>query len=262
MSLLRTYAFLVVALLCAPHSANAQQGVDPTSPQQTVDQTSTSQPGLDSETNSPTTTGGEQPAATGQDEGKVGDRIFGILPNYATVEGAVHIRPVSTEEKFKMAALDTFDKPVFPFVAFTSWLAGVQGEEASWGRGPSAYAKRYATTYSDDAIATFLTTAIMPTLLHQDPRYFQLGEGKPWRRAWYATTRSFVTLDRSGHRQFNFSDVTGNFIGASAANLYHPAEDRVWSETLARWGTQMMWDILSDDLKEFWPDIRHRIRKP
>ena len=230
----------------------AQQEVAPQSPPQAPS---------DGDATPPTTAAGEQPSAIDQDDGKVGDRIFGILPNHTTVEGATHVRPVSTKEMFQMAADDAFDKPVFPFVAFTTWLAGAEGEEASWGTGPSAYAKRYATTFSDAAIATFLTTAVMPTLLHQDPRYFQLGEGKPWRRAWYATTRSFVTHGRSGHSQFNFSDVSGNFIAAAASNLYHPAEDRTWPDTLTRWGTQMMWDILSDDLKEFWPDIRRKIHK-
>jgi hypothetical protein len=111
-------------------------------------------------------------------------------------------------------------------------------------------------------VATFLTTGIMPTLLRQDPRYFELGEGSSWHRAAYAGTRSFVTLSRSGKHQFNYSDVTGNGIAAGLSNFYHPAEDRSWSNTLTRWGTQMMWDVLSDELKEFWPDIRRRIHKP
>jgi hypothetical protein len=83
-------------------------------------------------------------------------------------------------------------------------------------------------------IATFMTTAVMPTLLHQDPRYFVLGVGGAWHRVAYAATRSFVTLDHSGHRQFNYSDVTGNAIAATAANLYHPVEDRSWSDTTTR----------------------------
>ena len=260
MGQLRRCVVLVMTLLCSPHSALAQQAVDvkpaPEAPSMGDAKPPTAADGQPSDLDQ------AQPSRLDQDDGKVGDRIFGILPNHTTVEGATHIRPVSTKEVFQMAAEDTFDKPVFPFVAFTSWLAGVQGEEKSWGRGPTPYVKRYATTFADDAVATFLTTAVMPSLLHQDPRYFQLGEGSAWHRAWYATTRSFVTRGRSGHRQINVSDISGNFIGAAAANLYHPAEDRVWSDTVARWGTQMMWDILSDDLKEFWPDIRRRVRKP
>ena len=246
------YGILSICVMCACPAVNAQQPDSTESAKQ------------DSSKNSqPPSTPPEQGGGTNQDEaGKTGDRIFGVLPNYTTVEGAKVIVPVSTKEKFHMAAVDSFDPPVFPFVAFTTWFGQIQGEESSWGRGPVVYAKRYATTFSDDVVATFMTTGVMPTLLHQDPRYFELGEGSRWHRMAYATSRSFVTRGRSGHSQFNYSDVTGNFIAAALSNLYHPGEDRSWSETLGRWGTQMMWDVLSDDLKEFWPDIRRKIRKP
>ena len=104
---------------------------------------------------------GQPQAPAPDDTGKVGDRIFGVLPNYTTVEGAKRIEPVSSKQMFHMAAEDAFDKPVFPFVAFTTWLAQEQGEEASWGRGFRPYVKRYATTFSDDVIATFMTTAVI-----------------------------------------------------------------------------------------------------
>ena len=236
----------MIFLLLAPRFVSAQQETQPQQSSQDAQATAAPEAG--------------QPQAPAPDDtGKVGDRIFGVLPNYTTVEGAKRIEPVSSKQMFHMAAEDAFDKPVFPFVAFTTWLAQEQGEEASWGRGFRPYMKRYATTFSDDVIATFMTTAVMPTLLHQDPRYFVLGVGGAWHRVAYAATRSFVTLDHSGHRQFNYSDVTGNAIAATAANLYHPVEDRSWSDTTARWGTQMMWDVLSDELKEFWPTIRHQV---
>ncbi len=251
---LNPYGLLVISLLCASHAVNAQQAVAIQPAQQDSSKEAEPPP--------PTTSAGQSSETDRDDSGQTGDRIFGVLPNHTTVEGARHIQPVSTKEVFHMAAQDAFDPPVFPFVLFTSWLAQVQGEEASWGRSPAAYGKRYATTFSDDAIATFMTTAIMPTLLHQDPRYFQLSEGSPWHRAGYAATRSFVTLARSGNSQFNYSDVAGNAVAATVSNLYHPAEDRSWSGTLTRWGTQMMWHVLSDELQEFWPDIRRRVRKP
>ena len=226
----RFYGLLTACLLCPSLTAGAQ-----TAPAiQPFQHTS-------SNGSEPEATAGDARSEADQDDaGKIGDRIFGVLPNHTTVEGARHIQPVSTKDVFHMAAEDAFDAPVFPFVAFTTWLAQVQGEEASWGHGRTAYAKRYATTFSDDVIATFLTTAIMPTVLHQDPRYFELGDGSVGHRAGYAATRSFVTLGRSGHTQFNYSDVTGNAIAAAVSNLYHPAEDRSWSGPDPRWGTQMM----------------------
>jgi hypothetical protein len=255
-----TRRFVLCALAVAIAAPGAAMAQDVPASQPAPQAPAPSEPGPQPAT-PPTGTPGNAPVTADDDTGKTSTRIFGVLPNYTTIEGARKIAPVSTKEKFHMAAEDAFDKPVFPFVAFTSWLSGVQGEESSWGNGPKAYAKRYATTFTDDVTATFMTTAVMPTILHQDPRYFQLGEGKTLHRAEYAATRSFVTFGRSGQSQFNYSDVTGNFIAAGAANLYHPAEDRSLTDTTLRWGTQMMWDVLSSELKEFWPDIRQKLHR-
>ena len=249
----RTLAIVVCALLSTSAVTHAQQPATDGLPSQEPSADRPDAPPADADQSS-----------ASPETGITGERIFGFIPNYTTVEGATKIAPVSVQQKFHMAAQDSFDTPVFPFVAFTTLLAQAQGEESSWGTGPGSYFKRYATTFSDDVIATFMTTAIMPSLLHQDPRYFQMGEGNPWHRAGYAASRSFVTRGRLGREQFNYSDVFGNFIAASASNLYHPPEDRSWSDTVSRWGTQMMWDVLSSELKEFWPDIRkgmHRRQK-
>jgi hypothetical protein len=106
-----------------------------------------------------------------------------------------------------------------------------------------------------------MTSAIMPTVLKQDPRYFVLGEGGVVHRAMYALSRSAVTRSRSGRPQFNASEIAGNGIGAGISNVYHPVADRTVSGTMYRWGTQVLWDTLTNEAKEFWPDIRQRLHK-
>ena len=70
-----------------------------------------------------------------------------------------------------------------------------------------------------------------------------------------------MTRGASGASQFNLSEIGGNAFAAGVSNLYYPAADRTLPSTLTRWGTQIMWDTLSNELKEFWPDIRRKIRK-
>jgi hypothetical protein len=192
--------------------------------------------------------------STAPDTGNVGDRIFGVLPNYSTVEGAKSIQPVMAPEKFHMAVQNSFDPYVFPFLGLT---AGVGA-----GQGGVGYGRRYAMALADNSIGNFMTTAILPSALGQDPRYFTLGSGSVWHRVAYAATRSVVTRGASGARQFNLSEIGGNAIAAELSNLYYPAADRTMASTLTRWGMQVMWDTLSNELKEFWPDIRRRIRRP
>jgi hypothetical protein len=189
------------------------------------------------------------------------DRVFGVLPNYLTVEDATRVSAITTKATFRIAALNSFDPYVFPFVGAITAFAQLENQENSLGRGPGAYVERYATSFADGSISSFLTSAIIPTLLKQDPRYFELREGRAWHRALYAATRTVITKSRSGEAQFNLSGIGGNAIAAAVSNLYYPSEGRSAAQTLTRWGTQVMWDAVSNELKEFWPDIRRKVRR-
>lgn len=189
------------------------------------------------------------------------DHIFGVLPNYTSVERGQQAPPLTTKATFAMAAEGAFDKVVYPFTAFTAGVAQLQSQEPEWGYGWGAYGKRYAMGFADNTLASFMTTAVAPTALRQDPRYFVLGEGGVGHRTGYALSRTVITRSRSGHRQINFSEILGNGVAAEIMNTYHPIEDRTLSATMNRWGLQVLYDTITDVLKEFWPDIHHRFHK-
>ncbi len=187
------------------------------------------------------------------------DRVFGVLPNYGTVEDASTAPAITTKATFRTAALNSFDPYVFSFAGVIAAVAQLENQETSLGSGPRAYVIRYATSLADSSISSFLTSAIVPTLLKQDPRYFERREGSVWRRAGYAASRTVITRSRSGGAQFNLSGIGGNAVAAAVSNLYYPSADRSTAQTLTRWGTQVMWDAVSNELKEFWPDIRRKM---
>jgi hypothetical protein len=188
-------------------------------------------------------------------------RIFGVLPNYATVEHDGPLDPITAKQRFRIGALDSFDVFIYPFVGFTAGLAELRKQEPSWQRGAAGYGKYYAAAFADNTIGNMLTTAVVPSMLGQDPRYFVRGEGGFWHRAGYAASRSLVTRGRAGVHQFNVSEIGGNGIAAVVSNLYYPPEERTASETIERWGMQIMWDTLSNEMKEFWPDIRRALHR-
>ncbi len=189
------------------------------------------------------------------DQASPPDRIFGVLPNFGTVEDGTNAPPITTRQRFRIASLSTFDPFVYPFVAFTAGLADLRQQEPAWGGGARGYMKHYAAAFADNAIGNMMTTAVVSTLVNQDPRYFVLGTGGFWRRAAYAASRSLVTR-RDGRLQFNASELGGNAVAAGLSNLYYPVQNRSIAGTLDRWQTQVMWDTLSNELKEFWPDLR------
>jgi hypothetical protein len=187
------------------------------------------------------------------------DRLFGVLPNYTTVENKDLFGPLSAKGKFKLAAESSFDPYTFPFIGFIALIGQAENTEPSYGQGFAGYGKRYGTSYGDAIIGTFMTTAVFPSLLHQDPRYYQLGHGTFTHRTLYAVSRIFVTRADSGRNQFGTSEIAGNAVAAGISNLYHPAEDRTVSNTASVWATDVMWDTVSNVAKEFWPDIRRKI---
>jgi hypothetical protein len=98
-------------------------------------------------------------------------------------------------------------------------------------------------------------------MLGQDPRYYQLSHGSILHRTEYSLSRLFVSRSDSGATQFNTSEIAGNLIAAGISNAYHPVQERTFSNTMSVWGTDIMWDGVSNVLKEFWPDIRRHFTK-
>jgi hypothetical protein len=105
-----------------------------------------------------------------------------------------------------------------------------------------------------------MTSAVLPSLLREDPRFYQSGTGTFWRRTGYAISRIFVTRTDSGHEQFNFSEVIGSGLSAGISTYtYHPRADRNLPNAATVWGTLVGYDTLTTVVKEFWPDIRRKL---
>jgi len=189
------------------------------------------------------------------------NRIFFVLPNYTTIEGTGHVPAITTAQSFKMAALDSFDPFVYPLFGFIAGVSQLQDSPPSWPQDFSGYAKRFGLAFADNTLCSLFTTGVMPSVLKQDPRYYQGRTTGFLPRVGYAASRTLVTRSRSGHHQFNLSEIGGTFLVATVSNAYYPAEERNRTDTLNRWWTQAMWDTLSNELKEFWPDIRRPLRR-
>ena len=189
------------------------------------------------------------------------DRLFFVLPNYLTVENAKQIPPLTTGQKFKLVALGTFDPIEFPYVGVLALIDQAENTDPSFGQGFVGYAKRYGAAFADTTIENFMVGAVLPSLLHQDPRYYQSGKGGFFHRAGYAALRVLITRSDSGKKQFNYSELAGSALTAALSNTYHPPQDRTALNSANIWMTQIWGDAVSYELKEFWPDIRRKLHK-
>ena len=104
-----------------------------------------------------------------------------------------------------------------------------------------------------------MTTAIFPSLQREDPRYYRMAEGPISHRIYYSMNRLFVTRTDAGETRFNYSESIGNAAAAAVSNVYYPASERTASRNATTFGFLILYDGLSNELKEFWPDIRRKL---
>lgn len=217
----------------------------------------------------------QDPSGKGKVTGTSNDRLFYALPNFLTLQGAGKLPPLSTKDKFKVVALGTFDYVQYPWWGLLASISQAENSEPAYGQGWLAYAKRYGTTAGDSTVENFMVGAVFPSVLHQDPRFYQSEKGGFFRRSGYAVSRIFVTRTDSGHAQFNFSEVFGSAVAAGISTYsYHPkstylrtptnphlfiGSDRTLSNTASVWATQVSLDTITILIKEFWPDVHRKM---
>jgi hypothetical protein len=187
-------------------------------------------------------------------------RIFLVLPNNRTTEASIPFASITAKQKMTIAFKDSFDWPLYVTAAGFAGLYQMENQNPSFGQGTAGYFKRLSAAFGDQMIGNMMTEGIMPSLLHDDPRYFRLGEGSKWHRAAYALAAIFVDRRDSGRKEFNVSEWSGNAIATAISNAYYPSTRDV-SDNVQRLLMQCGTDALSNVLKEFWPDVKQRFKK-
>ena len=208
-------------------------------------------------------------AAYGQDKGLAVDtnpldagprRIFGIIPNYRTAPSLAHYQPLTAMEKFEIAYADSSDRGAFVMAAAFAGDEQLSKAMPSFGHGVAGYSRYLGAAYGDLMIGNFMTEAIYPSLLHQDPRYFRHGAGSGWSRLFYAVGQIFRTHSDRGGSQFNFSELVGNSTAVAISNAYSP-DHRTAANAVSKLGIQLGLDTAGNVMKEFWPDIDRKLSR-
>jgi hypothetical protein len=152
-------------------------------------------------------------------------RVLGFIPNFyvSYVHDAV---PLTPKQKFELAWKTTIDPVSFGLNAVIAGVQQAQNDFSGYGQGAQGYAKRYGASYADFVTSTFIGSAILPSLLKQDPRYFYKGNGSRRSRILYAVANSVICKGDNGHWQANYSSILGSLAAGGIANLYYPPKDR------------------------------------
>jgi hypothetical protein len=152
-------------------------------------------------------------------------RVLGVIPNFYVTYNSAAV-PLAPKQKFELAWKATVDPISF---GLTGAIAGIQQATNSfsgYGQGAQGYGKRYGAAFTDFVSSTFIGSAILPSLLKQDPRYFYKGTGSKRSRFAYAIANAVICKGDNGHWQANYSGLLGSLAAGGLSNLYYPATDR------------------------------------
>jgi len=152
-------------------------------------------------------------------------RVLGVVPNFY-VSYVQNAAPLSSKQKFELAWKTTVDPVTFGVTGVIAGIQQAQNDFSGYGQGAQGYAKRYGASYADVVAGTLIGSAILPSLLKQDPRYFYKGSGSKRSRILYAIANSVICKGDDGHWQANYSGILGSFAAGGISNLYYPAKDR------------------------------------
>ena len=187
-------------------------------------------------------------------------RLFGIIPNYRTSPTLANYIPMTKAQKFKLATDDSFDRGTFVLAAAFAGESQLTRANPSFGNGVEGYAHYFVTSFADWAIGDYMTEAVFPTVFHQDPRYFRKGTGSAISRLGYAVEQIFWTHTDSGGHMFNFSEILGNSAAVAVSQAYYP-ENRSAGSAAGKLGIQVGVDMASNIMKEFYPEVRRKLRR-
>jgi len=196
---------------------------------------------------------------TNSSEGQQTKRMFWIIPNFAAVSADTQLPPLTAREKYALAMQDSVDYSSFVWSGMLAAQSMALRSYPEFHNGMAGYSRYYWRAFADQASGSFFTDALVPAVTHEDPRYYTLGHGGFFRRTRYALSRVVVTKTDSGGRSFNFSEIVGNGLEAGLSNLYYPPEERSLHNTAMNWVAQLEAASINNIVREFWPDIRHKL---
>jgi hypothetical protein len=186
------------------------------------------------------------------------------MPNFRAVSAGTLPPPPTPKEAFMIATKDSFDYSSFVFVGITSALAEWTDAHPQLGEGMAGYGRYYWRGLADKADGNYWVTFILPTVFHQDERYYALGKGGIWKRGIYAASRIFITPNYHGRDSFNASELLGRGISQAISVAYYPSATRTPGAVATKFGWAIGRDALTNVFREFWPDIATHVlhRRP
>jgi len=187
--------------------------------------------------------------ATQQVQVEEKQRVLGFIPNFYVVYDKNAV-PLTPKLKFRLA-LHTMTDPVT--IAGTAFISGIDqaADTPSYQQGWKGYGQRFGANYADGLTDIMIGGAVLPSLLHQDPRYFYQGTGTNRSRTIHALSSSFICKGDNGRWQPNFSSLGGYLASGAISETYYPEKDRGPGLVFGTFGIDVAANMANGIIQEF-----------
>ena len=183
-------------------------------------------------------------------------RILGIIPNFVSAnDTAANQGPLTSKEKYSLAFHQMFDFSAHLGNLLQSSISQATNGQPHYGEGWGSFAERFAASEGDQMSSCFFIYGVLPSVLHDDPRYFRRGTGSVGSRLWYAASRTVITRKDSGQPTFNVPQTLGQLIQQGISTSYYPERDRTVGSVFGQWGIDLVYNSGYNMLREFMPDL-------
>ena len=190
-------------------------------------------------------------------------RLLGIAPNFF-VSYKWNAAPLTAGQKYRLAWSNVRDPGNLLLVGTVAGFQQATDEFNGYGQGAAGYGRRYGADLGNLVVGTFMGGAVLPSVFHQDPRYFYKGTGSFKSRLAYALSSAVICRGDNGKRQFAWSGVLGDLSAGAISNAYYAPEDRHGAVlTLENGLLGVAGDALNGFVQEFFfKQITPKAKKP
>lgn len=167
--------------------------------------------------------------------------------------------PLTSKQKGYLAIHNlTTPGNLLTIVAVSGFSTAVDPDSA-YGPGWKGFGKNTGVSLLQDATGEFFGAFLIPSLTHQDPRYYRLPKATIPRRIAHAVSHTFVANNDDGSLMPNYANLFGYPINAELSNFYVPGIHGDAPSTMARIATGLATDPANNLITEFLPDVAKHI---
>jgi hypothetical protein len=190
-------------------------------------------------------------------------RILGFMPNFRSVSAGAVVHKPGWKYNFEISTKQAFDWSSFLFLGLTTITAEGINEHPVLGKGVDGFWAYGWRGFLDKTDGTYMQGWFLPSLLHEDTRYYPLGAGHPIIvRALYVISRQGVTRTYGGRQTPNIAGLGGKVLTQIISRTYYPTGATSFGVLAEKFGYAAMRDVAFTSVREFYPDIAaHYIRK-